>query len=73
MDSIKDIISGNSILLLFIVLSIGFVIGSIKIGSFRLGSVAGVLISGLVFGHLGFQGLPEIETLGFFLLNLQLA
>ncbi len=65
MDSIKDIISGNSILLLFIVLSIGFVIGSIKIGSFRLGSVAGVLLSGLLFGHFGYKSLPEIETLGF--------
>ena len=62
----SDFITANPILLLFIVLGVGFIIGSLKIGSFQLGSVAGVLISGLLFGHLGFQGLPEIETLGFF-------
>ncbi len=63
----NDFISSNPILLLFIVLAIGFIIGNIKFWSFQLGSVAGVLLSGLVFGHLGFQGLPQIETLGFFL------
>jgi hypothetical protein len=65
METLKDIITGNPILLLFIVLSIGFVIGSLKIGSFQLGSVAGVLLSGLLFGHLGYKSLPTIETLGF--------
>jgi putative transport protein len=65
METLRDIITGNPILLLFIVLSIGFIIGSLKIGSFQLGSVAGVLLSGLLFGHLGYKSLPQIETLGF--------
>jgi len=67
MNTIIDFISGNPIFLLFLVLGVGFIIGSIKIGSFQLGSVAGVLLSGLLFGHLGFKGLPQIETLGFVL------
>jgi len=67
MERLFELISENPILLLFIVLAVGFLIGSIKIGSFQLGSVAGVLLSGLLFGHLGFKGLPAIETLGFVL------
>ncbi len=67
MERLFDIISENPILLLFIVLAVGYLIGSIKIGSFQLGPVAGVLLSGLLFGHLGFNGLPHIETLGFVL------
>jgi putative transport protein len=67
MVTMSDFISANPIFLLFLVLAVGFLIGSIKIGSFQLGSVAGVLLSGLLFGHLGFKGLPQIETLGFVL------
>ena len=67
MERLFDFISESPILLLFIVLAVGFLIGYIKIGSFQLGSVAGVLLSGLLFGHLGFKGLPAIETLGFVL------
>ncbi len=67
METIRNIIYENPILLLFIVLAVGFLIGSIKIGSFQLGSVAGVLLSGLLFGHWGFKGLPQIEALGFVL------
>jgi putative transport protein len=67
LENLYNLISENPILLLFVVLSVGFLIGSLKIGSFQLGSVAGVLLSGLLFGHLGFKGLPAIETLGFVL------
>jgi putative transport protein len=67
MDTVSNFISTNPIFLLFLVLTVGFLIGSIKIGTFRLGPVAGVLLSGLLFGHWGFKGLPAIETLGFVL------
>jgi putative transport protein len=67
LNTIIDFITANPIFLLFIVLALGFIIGSIKIGSFQLGPVAGVLLSGLLFGHFGFKSLEEIETLGFVL------
>jgi putative transport protein len=67
MDTVNNFISANPIFLLFLVLTVGFLIGSFKIGTFRLGPVAGVLLSGLLFGHWGFKGLPAIETLGFVL------
>jgi len=66
-NTIIDFISENLIFLLFLVLGVGFIIGSIKIGSFQFGSLAGVLLSGLLFGHWGFKSLPTIETLGFVL------
>ncbi|MCK5701831.1 MAG: hypothetical protein KAI29_11785, partial [Cyclobacteriaceae bacterium] len=60
-------ITNNPILLLFLVLAIGFVIGNAKIGSFQLGSVAGVLIGGLLLGNFGFKSSPEIQSFGFVL------
>ena len=72
LESAKEILSGNPILLLFLVLATGFLIGGIRFGSFQLGSVAGVLIAGLVFGHLGFESNAAIQSFGFTLFMLQL-
>ena len=66
-ESVKELLSGNPILLLFLVLAIGFLIGGIRFGSFQLGPVAGVLIAGLLFGHLGFESNPAIQSFGFVL------
>jgi putative transport protein len=64
---LRDLIFENPVLLLFLVLAIGFVIGNIKFGSFQLGSVAGVLLAGLVLGNFGFKSSPEIQSFGFVL------
>jgi len=66
-EMLHQLIAGNAILLLFLVLAIGFVIGNAKIGSFQLGSVAGVLIGGLLLGNFGFKSSPEIQSFGFVL------
>ena len=66
-EAIKEMLISNPVLLLFLVLAIGFLIGGIRFGSFQLGSVAGVLIAGLLFGHLGFEGNPAIQSFGFVL------
>ncbi len=62
-----DLIHDNPVLLLFLVLGIGYVIGGIRFGSFQLGAVAGVLLAGLLLGHLGFESNPAIQSLGFVL------
>jgi hypothetical protein len=62
---LQELIHGNPVLLLFLVLGIGYVIGGIRFGSFQLGSVAGVLLAGLLLGHLGFESNPAIQSLGF--------
>jgi putative transport protein len=66
-ETIKEMLSGNPILLLFLVLAIGFLIGGIRFGAFQLGPVAGVLVAGLLFGHLGFETNAAIHSFGFVL------
>jgi putative transport protein len=66
-DTIVELLHGNAVLLLFLVLAIGYLIGGIRFGSFQLGPVAGVLIAGLLFGHLGFLSNPSIQSFGFVL------
>ncbi len=66
-ESLRTLLSGDPVLLLFLVLGFGFMIGRIRVGSFQLGNVAGVLLAGLVFGHLGFESNPAIQSLGFVL------
>ena len=38
-------------LAIFLVLAVGFVIGRIRIGSFKVGNVVGTLIAGIVTGY----------------------
>ncbi len=57
----------NPVLVFFIVLGVGYFIGNFRIGFFHLGPTAGVLIAGLVFGHLGFSIPKTIQQIGFIL------
>ena len=41
--------------LLFLVVGIGYLIGKVRIGSFDLGSVSGVLFASLALGYYGYQ------------------
>ena len=66
-DALEELLAGNPVLLLFLVLAIGYLIGGIRFGAFQLGPVAGVLIAGLLFGHLGFESNPAIQSFGFVL------
>ena len=63
-ETLYELFSENPVLLLFLVLAIGFVIGGIKFGSFQLGSVVGVLLAGLLLGHFGFESNPAIQSFG---------
>lgn len=49
MDAVREIIKNSEPLLLFLVIGIGFLLGQVRIKSFKLG-VAGVLFAGLFFG-----------------------
>lgn len=66
-EALKEMLSGNPILLLFLVLTIGFLIGGTRFGAFQLGPVAGVSLAGLLFGHLGFESNAAIQSFGFVL------
>ena len=63
-ESIIDLINDRPVLTLFLVIASGLLIGNIRIGSFRLGSVVGVLIIGMMLGNIGFKGDAALQTLG---------
>ena len=50
---------------LFLILGVGYLIGAIRIGSFSLGPVAGVLFAGLFLGHFDFQMSAGAQSVGF--------
>jgi len=49
----------------FLVMGIGYIVGNLRIGSFSMGSVAGVLFTGLFFGYFGFKISPPAQMVGF--------
>lgn len=52
-------------LMLFFILGLGYLIGNIRVGSFSLGPVAGVLFAGLFFGYFDFRITPGAQSVGF--------
>jgi putative transport protein len=55
----------NPELAIFLTLAIGFVLGRIKIGSFRLGNVVGTLLAGVLVGQLGVEVHPLVKVVFF--------
>lgn len=49
----------------FLVLGIGYLIGNLRIKGFYLGSIAGVLFAGLLFGYFGFRMTTAAQMVGF--------
>jgi len=65
MESFYDIVRSKPELAIFLTLAIGFYVGSLKIGGFSIGSVVGVLMTGLVIGQLGVPISPAIKSVFF--------
>src|SRR5215469_13404541 len=65
MESFYDIVQRNPELAIFLTLAIGFYVGSLKIGGFSIGSVVGVLMTGLVIGQLGVPISTAIKSVFF--------
>jgi putative transport protein len=63
---LQSILSANPILLLFSIIGFGYILGNIKLAGIEFGSTSGILITGLLFGHLGFvANTPHAATFGF--------
>ncbi len=62
---IIEILKTQPVLLLFLVLGVGYLIGKIRFGSFSFGPVAGVLFAGLFLGHFGMRISTDLQTIGF--------
>ena len=65
LENIHHTFSTQPVLLIFILIGLGYLIGGIKIKGFSLGPVAGVLFAGLFFGHFGLRLSADAQSLGF--------
>jgi putative transport protein len=60
-----ELLRVQPVLTLFLILGVGYLIGAIRLGSFSLGPVAGVLFAGLFLGHFDFQMSAGAQSVGF--------
>lgn len=60
-----QILSDSPLVLIFMVLGLGLLVGRIRIAGMELGSTIGVLLVGLFFGHFGLQINEMVGTFGF--------
>jgi putative transport protein len=65
MEPLYDILRSYPELALFLTLAIGFLIGRLKIAGCSVGSVTGVLLTGLVIGQLDIPISPSIKSVFF--------
>jgi len=62
---LMSLLGQNAMLLLFTVIGVGYLLGNVKIAGIEGGPVVGVLLMGLLFGHLGFTAPEGASTFGF--------
>ena len=60
-----ELLRTQPVLTLFLIIGMGYLIGAVRIGSFSLGPVAGVLFAGLFLGHFDFRMSPGAQSVGF--------
>lgn len=60
-----ETLRSNPELAIFLTLGAGYWIGSIKFGSFSLGSVTGTLLAGILVGQLGIEISPQVKSVFF--------
>jgi len=65
MHEVIEFLRHNEVILLFLVIALGYILGHIKVGWFSLGTIAGSLIVGLIIGLAGFKISPIIKSVGF--------
>jgi len=65
--NVADLLSGNYILLLFVVLALGLCLGKLRLGSVQLGNSIGVLVVSLLLGQQHFSINTDALNLGFML------
>lgn len=65
MDFIRAILTAQPLIVLFLTLTLGYLLGKIRIGTFVLGGIAGTLIVGVVIGQIGIPIDPGIKGIFF--------
>jgi putative transport protein len=65
MEAIVEYAQTNIVLLLFLIVGLGNLVGKLKIGSIALGSTTGILVVGILIGMLHFDVPPIIKAVFF--------
>jgi putative transport protein len=65
MPDLAAVLRDHPELAVFLTLALGFVLGRIRIGSFRLGNVVGTLLAGVLVGQLAIQVSPLVKIVFF--------
>lgn len=65
MEHITQLFKAAPLLALFLTMSIGYFAGKFRVGTFKLGGIAGTLLVGVVIGQLGVEVDPGIENICF--------
>ena len=65
MDYFVRALRENPELAVFLTLAVGFLIGRVKIGSFKLGTVVGTLLAGVLIGQLAIKVPSTVKTIFF--------
>lgn len=65
LELLHRLFSAEPLLALFATLSLGYLVGQIRVGSFVLGGIAGTLLVGVVVGQLGVNVDPGIKAVFF--------
>jgi putative transport protein len=62
---IYALLESNNLLLLFLVIGLGYLVGNIRFGEISVGPTIGVLLAGLFFGHYHLSVPVDTATFGF--------
>jgi putative transport protein len=65
MHVIAESLRQNPELAVFLTLALGFLVGRLKIGTFKLGNVVGTLLAGVVIGQIGVKVDPVVKLVFF--------
>ena len=64
---LMNLLQAQPVVVLFVTLGCGYLLGGFSIGGVKLGSITGVLLIALFLGHLGMRAMPEVQQVGFIL------
>ena len=65
MKYVADSLRQNPELAIFLTLALGFLVGRLKVGTFKLGNVVGTLLAGVVVGQIGVKVDPVVKLVFF--------
>jgi len=64
-NMMMEFLRGQPVIVLFLLLGLGHLLGRIKVAGFALGPIAGTLLIAIVLGNFGFRVSPGAQAVGF--------